>query len=86
MTKTEIFVIVQNNILEILTNITPESIKPEISMRDLGANSIDRVDVIIKTMSDLSLKVPLVDFGYVKNIGELVDIFVEKIENRETAY
>ncbi len=82
MTKTDVFVLVQKNILEILNNLTFENIKPDISMHDLGANSIDRVDVIVKTMADLSLKVPLVDFGHARKIGELVDTFYEKLENK----
>jgi polyketide biosynthesis acyl carrier protein len=80
MTKDDIFSIVQNNILHVLVRLTPADIQPQISMRALGANSIDRVDVVIKTMQDLGLKIPLVELAGLRNIGELVDFFYQRLK------
>jgi len=79
VTKAEVFAVVQGNILGILTKLAPEDVRPEVSMRTLGANSIDRVDVIVKSMADLTLKIPLMEFSNVSSIGELVDVFYEKM-------
>ncbi len=82
VTKAEIFSIVRAHILDILTKIAPEDVRSDVSMRTLGANSIDRAEVVVKSMADLSLKIPLVEFGNVGSIGELVDIFYENAQAR----
>ncbi len=82
MSESEIFDVIKNNILEILPNLNPDDIVMEKSMKDLGANSIDRADVVIKTMSDLSVKIPLVELGKVSNIGGLVGVFLQKLQEQ----
>jgi polyketide biosynthesis acyl carrier protein len=78
MNKDKIFEIIKNNILEIMDELPNEAIKNEISLKELGANSIDRVEIITMSMEDLRLKIPLVDFAGIKNIGGLVAFFDEK--------
>lgn len=78
MTREEIFNIVKESIAEILPETDVESLKVEDSLRELGANSIDRADIIIDTMEALGVKIPLVEFGNLANIREIVDLFYEK--------
>ena len=59
MTKEKIFEVIKHNLLGILPDLDPASIEPLQSMRDLGANSIDRADVVIQSMEELNLKFPL---------------------------
>jgi polyketide biosynthesis acyl carrier protein len=47
------------------------------SLRDLGANSIDRADIITETMEQLDVSIPMVRFGDAKNIGDIVAIICE---------
>jgi polyketide biosynthesis acyl carrier protein len=82
VTKDEILAVIRRHLLDILGKLSPEDVRLDISMRDLGANSIDRVEVILQTMAELSLKIPLVEFGEVSNIGELVDLLYEKAQAR----
>jgi polyketide biosynthesis acyl carrier protein len=82
LTKDEIFAVIRGNLLDILTKLTPADVHPHVSMANLGANSIDRAEVVVKSMADLSLKIPLIEFGNVSNIGELVDVFYEKARTR----
>jgi polyketide biosynthesis acyl carrier protein len=46
--------------------------------KDLGANSIDRMDIVTQTMEDLAIKIPLVELAKVQNIQELVDLLYEQ--------
>lgn len=71
--KAEIFRIIKTNLLELLPDLDPSLIVPEESMKNLGANSIDRADVIIQTMEALALKFPLHELGKLTNIQGLVD-------------
>ncbi|MGA1867990.1 MAG: acyl carrier protein [bacterium] len=78
MTKDEIFSIVKKNIIEILPDIPEEAIEIHQRLKDLGANSIDRMEIVTMTMEALRIKVPLVEFGEIKNIEGLVNFFHEK--------
>jgi polyketide biosynthesis acyl carrier protein len=48
------------------------------SLRDLGANSIDRAEIITQVISTLDLNVPLVDLAAARNIGELTELLYAK--------
>ena len=78
MTKEAIFEIIKRNLLEILPDLAAESIVPTQSMKDLGANSVDRADVVIQTKEELELKFPLSELGGLENIQGLVDFFYAK--------
>jgi polyketide biosynthesis acyl carrier protein len=74
MSKEEVLSVLKKVVSEIIPDIEPERIKPEESLRDLGANSVDRMDIVIEVMEELKLKIPLVEFGKVNNIQGLVDL------------
>lgn len=70
----EVFEVVKNNILEILPKVTADMVTPEHSLSELGANSVDRMEVITLSMADLNLNIALLSFAGVSNIGGLVDV------------
>ncbi len=74
MSSDEIFEMVKEKVLEILDDLPESAVTREKSLRDLGANSIDRVDVITESMEDLEISIPIKAFADLKNIGELVDL------------
>lgn len=74
MDKTAVFAVVKNVTLSILVGIDERQITPDKSLVDLGANSIDRVEVVTGAMEELGVKVPRVELFGAKNIGGLVDI------------
>ncbi|MBP6919314.1 MAG: hypothetical protein KBB94_10420 [Legionellaceae bacterium] len=61
------------------TEVLPQSIEAAItplqSLRTLGANSIDRAEIITLTLKQLNLKILLIEFATAKNLGELTNIF-----------
>lgn len=78
MTKDTIFKIIKENIMEILPDLKEEKITLGESLRELGANSVDRMDIVVKTMEVIGVKVSLVETAQAGNIGELVDLLYEK--------
>jgi len=78
MNKNEIFAIVKNNIVDVLFDVDETAITPEISLKALGANSIDRVSIVSQSMEDLQLKLSMVELGSANNIEGLVDLFYAK--------
>jgi polyketide biosynthesis acyl carrier protein len=79
MNKDNILDIVIKNLTEVVPELTGQKIQPSDSMADLGANSVDRSEILMLVLEELSLKVPLVEFAGAKNIGELVHVLEKKI-------
>ena len=73
MTKPEIFAVVREQLLSVIPDLDPDRIVRQMGLRDLGANSVDRGDILMQTLEAMGLNVPLHQLASVKNIGELVD-------------
>ena len=74
MNKDMIFTELKKVIVEFVPDINEGHIKIEDSLKDLGTNSVDRMDIIIGIMEILKVKIPLVQFGNVNNIQGIVDL------------
>ena len=74
MTEQDVFDTVRKVTTEVLPFLKPGDITIEKNLKDLGANSIDRMEVVTRSLEELNLKVPLVEFGKVKNLRELVEV------------
>ena len=81
MTKEDVFKIVKKNIVDILPDVADEDIRISDKLKDLGANSVDRADVVIQSLEDLNLKLSLVELGVAKNIDDLVSLFHQKLSD-----
>jgi polyketide biosynthesis acyl carrier protein len=74
MTNAEIFETVKQNVLKVLPDLQPDDVTTEGTLTDLGANSVDRADVVTMSMEDLGLTVPVSEFQEVHDIRSLVDV------------
>lgn len=74
MTQEEIFETVKSVFAEIVPDIEVSRITRQDSLRDLGANSVDRAEILTETMEQLGVSLPMVSFGKAKNIGDIVEI------------
>lgn len=81
MGRDEIFSLVRQHAAAVLS-ISPEQVPPEGRLVDLGANSIDRLEIVTMTMESLGLKFSLVELSNVDNIQGLVGFFHEKTQRR----
>lgn len=77
MTREEIFNGIKDNIYDVLPELEGEQIKESDSLREIGANSIDRADIIMSTLERFDLKIPMVNFGKAKNIGDIISVILE---------
>ncbi|WP_181614165.1 phosphopantetheine-binding protein [Nonomuraea soli] len=74
MNEDEIFETVRRNVLKVLPELTPDEVTIDGTLSDLGANSIDRADVVTMTMEDLGMVIPVAEFQDVSDIRSLVDL------------
>lgn len=77
MSKEQVFETVKKVIMEVLPDLEQSQITIEKSLKDLGANSIDRMEVVAMSMEDLGIKLPLMSFAQVSNIEGLVDVLTQ---------
>ena len=74
--RQKVFELVRSEILSVLPGIAAEDIREDdrtIRMVDLGANSVDRTDVLINCMESLGIRMPLHEARGLGSIHELVE-------------
>ena len=80
MTKDEIFSQISIHTKGVVPELENYNIQQTDSLKELGANSVDRAEIITLMMESLGLDIPRVDFFGAKNIKDLVEIFYAKIQ------
>ena len=83
VTKEEILEIVKEHLMDNLEDLDDAEFDPEKSMKDLGANSLDIVEVVSCTMRDLKIKVPRSELSKLTNVNGLVDLLYQVAEEKE---
>lgn len=78
MSKESVFEVIVRHIRDVLPDLAGRPLLPSDSLRALGANSVDRADIIMSTLESLSLDVPLVEMARAENIGDLAGIIHAK--------
>ena len=74
MTKDHIFAVVKKHLLRTLDGMNDFDVDPAKSMKDLGASSLDLVEIVSLSMRELKVKVPRSELATLNNIGGLVDL------------
>ena len=74
MTKEHILSVVKKHLMQTIDGLTVDQIDPSKSMKDLGANSLDIVEIVSVSMRELKVKVPRSELSKLANIGGLVDL------------
>ncbi|MFB6888418.1 phosphopantetheine-binding protein [Kitasatospora sp. NPDC056327] len=65
---------IRASVREVLPEIDPALVTEDVSLSDLGANSIDRVDVVTMTMDALGISLSVTDLLAVHDIGTLAGV------------
>ena len=84
MERKIIFEAIKENIQAIIEKTAERDIKESESMLDYGADSLEIVEVVSRSMKQLKIKVPRTELAKATNIGELVDIFEQYSKSTET--
>jgi len=74
MNKEDIFELIVNHTCKVVPELKNHTFKPEDNLKELGADSLSRSEIIDMLIESLSLEVPRVKIFGAKNIGELVNI------------
>ena len=78
MEQQDIFNLIVTHTKELLPELEDHNFTATDSLKDLGANSLDRSEIIIMTLEEMEANIPLVHMAKASNIGELATILCEK--------
>ncbi len=78
-TPEEIFDVVRRHIVQVLSDVDPGQITIDGALRDLGANSIDRMDIVIGVQDELGITVPSKAMADVTDLATLVAVLQEHV-------
>jgi len=79
MNSEKILEVIIANIKDVKPDIENHVFQADDKLADLGANSVERSEIIIMTMEKLDLRISLVDTYGPTNIGELAQLFSDKM-------
>jgi polyketide biosynthesis acyl carrier protein len=82
ITRDTILATIQKHLLRIVDDLDESRIDFNQSMRELGATSLDVVEVVADTMRELRIKLDLSEFGEIKNINGLADFLYQSAQTQ----
>jgi acyl carrier protein len=85
MTREHVLEVVTRHLVDTIEELEGVEIDPVKSMKDLGANSLDIVEVVSASMRELKVKVPRDQLNKLTNIDELVDLLHKSVQEKESA-
>ena len=74
MNRDHVQAVVVKHLVDAVDGLKAEDIDPKRSMKDLGANSLDIVEVVSLSMREIKVKVPRSELAKLTDIGGLVDL------------
>ena len=78
--KKKVFELIEKYTCELTPELKGISIEPTDSLQNLGIDSVNRAEIVMMVMEDLSLNIPRIELAGAQNIGELADLFAAKLE------
>jgi len=76
--KEEMEAIIRENLIEIMPELEDQNFTNDETFADLGANSLDRGELITLTLEKIELEVSRIEFVKAKTISELAELIVLK--------
>jgi acyl carrier protein len=71
------FAVVKSNMRTIVEGVNSKEVLETHSMRDFGADSLEIVEVVSRSMKQLKLRVPRTELTKAENLEDLLDLFEE---------
>jgi polyketide biosynthesis acyl carrier protein len=66
-------------IREIVPTVRPEDIRGDRHLRELGADSVDRVEIILAVLDRLGVTEPLASFGPLPDLDAMADLLLDRV-------
>ncbi|KAA1242937.1 acyl carrier protein [Aquimarina sp. RZ0] len=78
----KVIAIIKENLLDIIPELADEEFSNDDSFVDLGANSLDRGELITLTLEHINLDIPRIELAKAQTINELAELIsLKKMNN-----
>jgi len=74
MNRDHVKAVVVKHLVQAIDTLDAGSVDTSVSMKTLGANSLDIVEVVSASMRELKIKVPRSELAKLANVDQLVDL------------
>ena len=85
MKREEVACVVRRHLVEVVGELKESDIDMSRSMKDLGANSLDIVEVVSLAMRELKVKVPRSELSKLTNMNGLVSLLHASLQEKSAA-
>ena len=82
MTRDDVLKVVVKHLVDGVEGLDATNIDPAKSMKELGANSLDIVEVVSRSMRELKVKVPRAELSKLTNLDGLVDLLYKVVTEK----
>lgn len=79
MNKAKLLNLIAQHTRDVLSGLEAHQFVGADRLADLGANSVDRAEIAMLVQESLNIEIPRVELFGPKNIGELADLFLQKL-------
>ena len=76
----EIFDLVKSTIVKVIPKFANRNIKPSDSLKKLGVNSIERMEITMLIMEELEIDIPRTELLGPKNLAEFLALLESKLD------
>lgn len=76
--RSDIAAVITEAIVRMVPGVQGGDVTGRAHLRDLGADSIDRVEIIVAVLDRLAVEVPLAAFGPLPDIDAMTDLLYER--------
>lgn len=76
MNKEEVFNIIKEAIGYVIPEIDVNKVTLDDSLKAIGANSIDRAEILSIILEDSNVHIPMISFNEAKNINDIAEIII----------
>jgi acyl carrier protein len=82
MDREQVAAVVIKHLIDVVGDLKASDIDMSRSMKDLGANSLDMVEVVSCAMRELKVKVPRSELSKLTNMNGLVDLLYSSLQEK----
>lgn len=75
MTRDRIFEVICQQLAVVVEDVDAAAVDEAKSMKEYGADSLEMVEVVSRTMKVLGIRVPRTELAGLQSISDLVDVF-----------
>ncbi|MEQ1861793.1 MAG: phosphopantetheine-binding protein [Chthoniobacteraceae bacterium] len=85
ITREQIAAVIKKHAIETLDGLTEEAIDSAQSLADVGASSLDLVEIVSASMRELKVKAPRSELMLIESVADLTDLLYQHANAQKPA-